>query len=63
MNAGQIMFLRAFCKELVDRANGWARDGSNAASPDIRDRFNITASVLRDLVAAVEAAMKATVLG
>lgn len=57
-----IMFLRVLGKELSDRADGWARDSSNAVSPDLQARFGITAAVLRELAAAIEAAMKRTLL-
>lgn len=57
-----IMFLRTLIKELGDRADGWARDASNAASKDLQDRFGITAAVLRELASAIGVAMKVTVL-
>jgi hypothetical protein len=57
-----IMFLRVLAGELGDRANGWARDSSNAASSDLKDRFGLTAAVLRELAGAIEAAMKKTLL-
>lgn len=56
------MFLRVLGKELGDRADGWARDASNAASSDLKDRFGITAAVLRELAGALEVAMKKTLL-
>lgn len=57
-----IGFVRALVKELNDRADGWARDASNNASSDIKDRFAITAAVLRDVAGAIEAAAKRTLL-
>lgn len=57
-----IMFLRELVKELTDRGHAWARDSSNAASKDLQDRFGITAAVLRELAASIEAAMKRTLL-
>ncbi len=56
------MFLRALNKELTQRADGWARDASNNASTDIKDRFAITAAILRELAASIETAMKGTLL-
>lgn len=57
-----VMFLRVLGKELNDRADGWARDSSNAASDDLRFRFGVTASILRELAGAIESAAKRTLL-
>lgn len=57
-----IAFLRALGKELGERADGWARDSSNAASVDLQARFGITAAILRELASAIESAMKRTLL-
>lgn len=59
---GLIMFVRELTKELNNRADGWARDASNNASSDIKDRFGITAAVLRELAASIEAAAKRSLL-
>ena len=56
------MFVRELGKELNQRAEGWARDASNAASTDLQDRFGTTAAVLRDLAGAIESAAKRTLL-
>lgn len=57
-----IGFVRELVKELNDRADGWARDASNAASTDLQDRFGTTAAVLRELSTAISAAAKRTLL-
>jgi hypothetical protein len=57
-----IGFLRELEKELGFRADGWARDASNNASTDIKDRFAITAAVLREVASAIGAAAKRTLL-
>lgn len=55
-----IGFVRALTRELNDRADGWARDASNNTSTDIKDRFAVTASVLREIAGAIEVAAKKT---
>jgi hypothetical protein len=57
-----IGFIRELGKELTNRANSLAVDASNMASTDLKDRFAITASVLRDLAGALETAAKRTLL-
>lgn len=57
-----ITFVRVLTKELNDRADGWARDASNAASTDLQHRFGTTAAVLRELAGAIESAAKRTLL-
>jgi hypothetical protein len=55
-----IGFIRALEKELNERADGWARDASNNASADIKEKFSITSSVLREVAGAIGAAAKRT---
>lgn len=55
-----IGFIRALERELNERADGWARDASNNASADIKEKFSITSSVLRELSGAIGAAAKRT---
>lgn len=57
-----IMFVRELVKELNNRADGWARDASNNASTDIKDRFAITAAILRELATSIEVVAKRTLL-
>lgn len=57
-----IMFIRVLGVELNNRADGWARDASNAASTDLQHRFGTTAAVLRELAGAIEVAAKRTIL-
>lgn len=57
-----IGFVREFVRELNNRADGWARDASNAASSDLKDRFGITAAVLREVAGAIETSAKRTLL-
>lgn len=58
-----IGFIRELTRELNNRADGWARDAiSDNVSTDIKDRFAITASVLREIAGAIEVASKKTLL-
>lgn len=57
-----IGFIRALEKELNERADGWARDASNNASADIKEKFSITSSVLREVAGSIGAAAKRTLL-